>query len=84
MYTSKIRAQLDDEDELVPIFSVSSRRGVEEKTIHKFVSTCGLTLPGGALKVACANDEEYATHGDVAFEVARKCPKVRLARDRTP
>ena len=76
VYTTKIRAQLDSEDELVQIYAVSHRRGAQEKTIHKFVSTCGTTIPGGSLKVACTNDEEYATHGDVDYEIARKCPKV--------
>ena len=76
VYTSKVRASLDNETDLMQIYCVSSRRGAEENTVHKFIATCGVTLPGGALKASLSNDEEYALHGDVDFILVRKAPKV--------
>lgn len=61
-------------EESVPIYAVSHRRG---PAVHKFVSSCGTTLPGNALKAYFQDDEERATRSDSAeFELERKCPRV--------
>lgn len=70
VYTS----MLNIHDEIIPIYSVSHRRG---DVVHKFIATCGTTLPGATLK-ATFEDEEERAHGAVSceYELARKCPRV--------
>lgn len=51
------------------LFAISHRRGSE---VHKFISTCGTTLPGNA-HVGTFDDEEEE---GVPHVLERKCPKV--------
>ena len=61
-------------DKTIPIYAVSHRRG---ETVHKFVSTCGTTLRGGAHVVYFEDEEERAHATDeTVFEITRKCPKI--------
>ncbi|KAL1525467.1 hypothetical protein AB1Y20_020324 [Prymnesium parvum] len=63
------------QDETIPIFSVSHRRG---GVVHKFIATCGTTLPGVSLKATFEDEEEQGNGGAASrdFELARKCPRV--------
>lgn len=57
----------------VPIYAVSHRRG---PNVHKFIATCGTTLPGGAAKAYFADDEERANANLADYEITRKAPRV--------
>ena len=54
-----------------PIFGVTHRRG---EKVHKFVSTCGTTLPGKAHLGAVLDDEDQSEVIQ-AHEIERKCPQ---------
>ena len=57
----------------VPIFSVSHRRG---ESVHTFISSCGTTVRGNAVKAYFEDDEERANANLADYEVARKAPCV--------
>ena len=51
------------------LYAISHRRGGE---VHKFISTCGTTLPGNAHVGIFEDDEEEGS----PYVLERKCPKV--------
>ena len=61
-------------DKTMPIFQVSHRRGDH---VHKFVGTCGTTLPGTKETVYFEDDEHRANENlPTGYEQDRKCCKV--------
>ena len=71
--------KLGSSSETVPIYCVGHRRGLdcsEKKSVHKFVATCGTTLPGSNHTAYFEDDREKAMGIIQDFEIARKAPKV--------
>ena len=61
-------------DKTIPIFQVSHRRGDH---VHKFVATCGTTLPGTKEIVFFEDDEHRANENlPTGYEQDRKCCRV--------
>ena len=69
-YTSEIKL---DNDELVPIYAVSHRRG---QSIHSFIATCGTTIRGKSIAAYFEDDEERCNANVQDFEIERKAPRV--------
>ena len=45
--------------------------------MHKFIATCGTTVPGKSLKATFDDDEDRAIHANkLEYELERKCPRV--------
>jgi hypothetical protein len=64
---------VDIQGDAMPVYAVSHRRG---ESVKAFVSTCGTTLLGAAVKAYFEDDEERAMGEIEDHEVSRKAPAV--------